>query len=162
MKDYRNNTLLLGIGNDILGDDAVGLLAVRELKQEFEQYVSVVEAMMGGLKLVEVLEGYERVLILDAIMTGKNPPGTILEITKEEFNKTVAIAPHFVSLPEAIEFAKKIGMKFPEVIRILTMEIADPYLLTEEITPPIKNALPEFIEKARIILKQWTQNGEIK
>lgn len=162
MKDCRNNTLLLGIGNDILGDDAVGLLAVRELKQEFEQYVSVGEAMMGGLKLVEVLEGYERVLILDAIMTGKNPPGTILEITKEEFNKTVAIAPHFVSLPEAIEFAKKIGMRFPEVIRILTMEIADPYLLTEEITPPIKNALPEFIEKARIILKQWTQNGKIK
>lgn len=152
MKDFRNTTLLLGIGNDILGDDAVGLLAVRALKEEFQQSVSITEAMMGGLKIMEVLEGYDRALILDAIMTKKNPPGTIHEIPIEQFNKTVAIAPHFVSLPEAIQFANQIGMKFPKEIRILTMEINDPYLLTEELTQAVDQALPQFIRQAREIL----------
>lgn len=145
------------MGSDILGDDAVGLLAVRALKEEFDQSVAVTEAMAGGLKIMEILEGYDRVLILDAIMTKQNPVGTIMELTKEQFHKTVAIAPHFVSLPEAIELADYLGIHFPKEIRILAMEIDNPYQLTEELTPAVGDALPEFIRRARIILREWTE-----
>lgn len=147
------------MGSDILGDDAVGLLAVRALKEEFDQSVAVIEAMAGGLKIMEILEGYDRVLILDAIMTKQNPAGTIMELTKEQFHKTVAIAPHFVSLPEAIELADYLGIHFPKEIRILAMEIDNPYQLTEELTPAVGDALPEFIRRARIILQEWTETG---
>ena len=152
MKNLPLSTLLLGIGNDILGDDAVGLIAVRSLKDEFQNSVAIIEAMMGGLKLMELLEGYDRVLILDAIMTKKHPVGSVLEISKELFHKTVAIAPHYVSLPEAIELAGHLGIMFPKEIRILVMEIDDPYRVTEELTPTVREALPEFIRRARDIL----------
>ena len=140
------------MGSDILGDDAVGLLAVRSLKEEFHESVTITEAMTGGLKIMEILEGYERVLILDAIMTKQNPVGTILELSKEQFHKTVAIAPHFVSLPEAIQLADHLGIRFPKEIRILAMEIDDPYQVTEELTPAVRQALPEFVRRARNIL----------
>jgi hydrogenase maturation protease len=143
------------MGSDILGDDAVGLLAARALREEFEPSIDITEAMTGGLKIMELLEGYERVLILDAIMTKQCPPGTVLELSKEQFKKTVAIAPHFVSLPEAIELADRLGIRFPQEIRILAMEIINPYELTEELTPAVGASLSEFVRQARAILLEW-------
>jgi hydrogenase maturation protease len=157
LKDIRNSALLLGMGSDILGDDAIGLLAARALREEFQQFMEITEAMTGGLKIMELLEGYEKVLILDAIMTKQYPAGSILELTKEQFKKTVAIAPHFVSLPEAIELAERLGIRFPKEIRILAMEINNPYQITEELTPAVKAALPEFVRRARTILLEWAR-----
>jgi hydrogenase maturation protease len=148
------------MGSDILGDDAVGLLAVRSLKEEFDQSVTTMEAMTGGLKIMEILEGYEKVLILDAIMTKQHPIGTVLELKKEQFHKTVAIAPHFVSLPEAIQLADYLGISFPKEIKILAMEIDNPYQLTENLTPAVRAALPEFIRRARNIIHEWIKAGE--
>ena len=152
MKNLPHSTLLLGIGNDILGDDAAGLLAVRSLKEEFQHSADITEAIAGGLELMELLEGYERVLILDSIVTKKHPVGSILELTKEQFQSSVAIAPHYVSLPEAIQLADYLGIRFPKEIKILAMEIDDPFQLTEELTPAVRQALPEFVRRARNIL----------
>jgi hydrogenase maturation protease len=146
--------LLLGVGNDILGDDAVGLLAARALRDEFQDTVDIVEAAMGGLQLMELLEGYKKVLILDAIVTAEHPYGTILELSKEEFKHTVAIAPHMVSLPESLQLAEELGIPFPDEIRILAMEIEDPYELREGLSPSVAEALPEMVSRARLIMRK--------
>lgn len=155
MENPKHKILLLGIGNDILGNDGVGLTAVRILKNEFHDRVDIVEAIAGGFKLMELLEGYEKVLILDAAVTGKYPLGTVMELSKEEFQDTVAIAPHYVSLPEAINLAEKLGIKFPRDIRILAVEIEPPFDLREGLDPVINDSIPRFLEKARGILNEW-------
>jgi hydrogenase maturation protease len=154
MSSHQKKILLLGVGNDILGDDAVGLLAVRGLYDEFHTSADIVEAAMGGLQLMELLEGYKKVLILDAIVTAEHPCGTILELSKEEFKHTVAIAPHMVSMPESLQLAEKLGIPFPEEIRILAMEIEDPYELREGLSSLVEQALPRMISRARIIVGQ--------
>jgi hydrogenase maturation protease len=154
MPSNPKKILLLGVGNDILGDDAVGLLAARALRDEFQDTVDIVEAAMGGLQLMELLEGYKKVLILDAIVTAEHPYGTILELSKEEFKHTVAIAPHMVSLPESLQLAEELGIPFPDEIRILAMEIEDPYELREGLSPSVAEALPEMVIRARLIMRK--------
>lgn len=155
MRKPKSKYLILGIGNDILGDDGVGLAAARLLKKEFEHSADIVEAIAGGFKLMELLEGYDKVLILDAVITGQHPVGTVLELSKEEFQSTVAIAPHYMSLPEAINFAEKLGINFPKEIRILAVEIEDPYQIREGLSSIIEQTLPNFVKKARGILAEW-------
>jgi len=46
--------LLLALGNDIMGDDAVGLVAARALKNEFSDGVDIVEASVAGFRLLEI------------------------------------------------------------------------------------------------------------
>jgi hydrogenase maturation protease len=154
MSSNQKQILILGVGNDILGDDAVGLIAARALQDEFQESANIVEAAMGGLQLMELLEGYKKVLILDAIVTAEHPYGTILELSKEEFKHTVAIAPHMVSLPESLQLAEKLGIPFPEEIRILAMEIENPYELREGLSPSVEQALPEMVSRARVIVRQ--------
>ena len=79
--------LLLALGNDILKDDGVGLAAAGLLRSEFKEAVDIVEAPGTGLALLELLAGYDRALLLDAIFTGNAPPGTVLEFSREDFQK---------------------------------------------------------------------------
>jgi hydrogenase maturation protease len=152
----RNKILILGLGNDILGDDAVGLYAARELQKEIQDNIDVVEAVISGFEIMDVLEGYKKVLLLDAVVTNQHPPGTILELSKEQFKNVVAISPHYMGLPEVFLLAKEMKIDFPKEIRILAMEIKPPYEVREGLSSDIMNALPDLISKGKDILSKWS------
>jgi hydrogenase maturation protease len=61
------NVLVLGIGNDFRGDDAVGLLAARELESMHLPHVNVVESRGDGARLMRLWKGYPAVLVIDAV-----------------------------------------------------------------------------------------------
>ncbi len=147
--------LVLGVGNDILGDDAVGLLTARRIKEEFDGIVDVIEAPVAGFALMEYMEGYKYVLLLDAIVTGEHPPGTILELTKDDFKNIVACSPHYVGIPEIFRLAENLNIAFPDKIYILAMEVENPFDFQECLSPSIEDALPQFTEKAREKLLSW-------
>jgi hydrogenase maturation protease len=153
--ESRLDTLLLALGNDILGDDGVGLAAARALKTEFGGFADIEESAEAGLALMELLEGYERALLLDAIVTGQCPVGTILEFGPEDFNRVLAPSPHYAGMPEILELARRLELTFPSEIRILAIEVENPFELREELTPRVRDALPAFTQKAREILNLW-------
>lgn len=153
----RTTTLLLALGNDILGDDGVGLAAARILKTEYNDEVDVEESAEAGLALMELLEGYERALILDAIVTGRHPVGTVLEFGTEIFQRVLAPSPHYAGMPEILALARRLELVFPTEIRILALEVEDPYHLRESFTPSVEAAFPAFVAEARLILSQWSQ-----
>jgi len=69
--------LVLALGNDLLGDDGVGLEAARQIAGQVDGSVEVVETGEAGLALLELMEGYERALLIDSVVTGRYPPGTV-------------------------------------------------------------------------------------
>ncbi len=149
-------TVVLALGNDILGDDAVGFHAARSLRSEPWEGVDVVETGEAGLALLDHLEGYDRALILDAIATGKCRPGTVLSWQRKDFKDIVSPSPHFSGLPELINLAERVGMHFPKDIRVLAMEVDDPTVFRESLTPEAQKALPELVERARKVLdEEW-------
>ena len=155
MSDAPPRILVLGLGNDILGDDAVGLLAARRLRALLPETVDVVESGGGGLDLLDALEGYERALLLDAILTGTHPPGTILEFSAEDFKKDDAPSPHYAGLPTVIQLAESLGICFPTIFQIVAVEVENPYEVLEGLSKPVEASLPAVIERAEGIVHAW-------
>jgi hydrogenase maturation protease len=148
--------LLLALGNDILGDDGVGLAAARLLKEEFQEAVDIVETFGAGLALIKLLEGYDQALLLDTIFTGVAPPGTILEFCREDFQKAEAPSAHYVGLPEVLRQAESLGIEFPQDLRILALEVENPFEFHAGLGPSTRGALPDYLDRARQVLQAWT------
>ena len=86
-------TLIIGLGNPILGDDGVGWVVAEKVQAELINPQSAIEnpqsvevdcASLGGLSLMERLTGSERVILVDAIFTGKQPVGTVSRFLLDE------------------------------------------------------------------------------
>jgi hydrogenase maturation protease len=82
-------TLVLGIGNDILGDDGVGIHIARETARRISDAdVTVEETGAGGLSLLEHIRGYRRLIIADAILTENTEVGKIHRLTLKDLAQT--------------------------------------------------------------------------
>lgn len=140
-------TLVLGLGNELIADDAIGILAARELKIRLEGKADVIESSVAGMALLEILIDYDRAIILDALVTGHHAPGTILELKPEDLGAVVAPSAHYAGLPEVIAVARQLQVTFPREIRILAMEVKDALTLGGPLSDEVRNALPEWIER---------------
>ncbi len=155
MSERAGRTLVLALGNDLLGDDGVGLEAARQVAGQVDATVDVVETGEAGLALLEMLEGYARALLIDSVVTGRYPPGTILEFSPDDFRRVVAPSPHYAGLPEVLEMARRLELDFPYEIRILAMEVLNPYEFLLGFSEPVHENLPRFVQRALQILGEW-------
>ncbi len=164
MPDDRSSSesasvLVLALGNDVMGDDAVGLHVARALRSQLPPSVTIREAPVGGFELMELMEGFRHALIIDAISTGAEP-GTIHQLTAEDFRKTVAGSPHYVGLPEVLHLARTLGISFPDDIRILAIEVADPFEIREGLSSSISESLGRIVDSAKAIIGPWIDAGK--
>lgn len=142
------NTLVLGLGNPILTDDAVGFAVVEEIRKRLDRDdVTVSEASVGGLSLLELVVGYDRVIIIDAIQTGESEPGAIHPLSADDFRGSRrAASAHDASFATALELGRQLGMAIPKEIVIVGIEAADVDTFGEELTPAVAAAVPKVVE----------------
>jgi hydrogenase maturation protease len=83
--------LVLGIGNSLMNDDALGVTAIEELQSRytFPAGVTVVDGGTLGLDLLPMLEGVKKLLIIDAIDMGA-APGALFRLQGEEVPRAFA------------------------------------------------------------------------
>ena len=141
-------TLVVGIGSPILADDGVGVQAARKLKDLGPGGdVDILEIGAGGLALLDYLDGYYRLIILDAIVTGA-APGTIFELKGEDIAATVHFGgTHEADLPAILTLARKLAMRIPEVVTVIAVEAADIATFSEHLTPAVEAAIPEALAR---------------
>jgi hydrogenase maturation protease len=159
VKAPRPRILALGLGNDILADDAVGLVAARSLRRHYGDEVEVVEAAESGLALLDFLEGRSHALLLDAILTGRHPAGTVLEFSREDFDTALGTSSHYAGIPEVLALAECLGVSVPTELFILAMEVEDLYSLREGLSVSVDLALPGYVAHARRILDGWSRQS---
>lgn len=140
-------TLILGLGNELLSDDAVGILAARTLKERLKDKADVVETSLSGMALLEFFIGYKRAIIIDAVKTGRCPPGMIYELHPEDLGAVAAPSPHYAGLPELIATAQALKLDFPQEIKIFALEVEDPYTIGKELSAPVQQALERLIRR---------------
>ena len=145
----------MGLGNEIMGDDAAGILAVRELESRWRSAVDFVETSEAGLALLDHLEGYDCALILDTVVTGICVPGTIRELSLSDFNQKSAFSPHVIGLHEVAGVARSLEISFPSSVRILTLEVEELLTIREGLTDAIAGRLHEFVRSAEEIIRTW-------
>ena len=147
--------LLLGLGNDILTDDAVGLHVVQELHRELADHPSIDcrETTEMGLALLDFITGYRAVAIVDSIQTGKEAPGFLHELDAPALNQLTGRTPHFVGVSETLALGKHLGLAMPEQVRIFAIEVEDPFTLGTILTPALQAALPGIVARIRTALQ---------
>jgi hydrogenase maturation protease len=148
-------TLVLGLGNELISDDGLGLLVVRRLKEENGSRAEFIECSMSGMALLELFVGYDRAIVVDAVKTGREIPGTIYELKPEDLGPVFAPSPHYSGLPELLDTAAQLGLDFPSEIKIFAMEVLDPYTIGGGLTKPVEEALGNLVDKIRTQLHSW-------
>ena len=142
-------TLILGVGNKILGDDGVGIYIANEIKKKINNPdIKVDEAITGGMNLLDLILGYEKVIIIDAVKSKDGSHGKVERISLNNFNTMHSFNPHDVSLNEAIEMAKKLGEnRIPkEIIIIGIMMKSIPLEFGENLSKEIAAIIPEAVD----------------
>ena len=141
-------TLILGLGNPILSDDGVGLLVARVLQSRLKQQeITVMEASIAGLDFLELLAGYDRVIIIDAIQTSQGKAGQIYRFGPDALDATRhASTPHDINFATALELGKRLGLVLPQQITIFAIEVEDVSSFSEQCTPEVGRAIPVCVE----------------
>ena len=139
MPEGSGDILILGIGNDILTDDAIGPKIVERLQEDLsDERISFLTAAAGGLEILEMIRNYQQVVIIDAIKTKNGIPGTIYHLTPENFKETLHISSfHDVSFLTALELAKKLEIPVPSRIDIIAIEIVEDLTFSDEFSKDI-------------------------
>lgn len=150
-----SKTLVLGLGNPILTDDGVGIRVARLLRDEWAARpdVAVEEASLGGLRLMQVVSGYERVILVDAIQTVDGQVGDLYELTLDSFCATLhSGCSHDMDLFTALELGRRLGMPMPDQVDILAIEVENVLDFGEGCTPAIEAVIPDAADVVRRML----------
>jgi hydrogenase maturation protease len=149
--------LLLGLGNDILTDDAVGLEVVHRLRDQFAGHpaVDVRETTEMGLALLDFITGYSAVVIVDSIQTGQAAPGTLHEMDAAALQQLTGRTPHFVGVSETLALGRQLGLLMPEQVRIFAIEVKDPFTLGTTLSPALQAALPAIVARIGAAVRAW-------
>jgi hydrogenase maturation protease len=141
--------LVLGVGNPILSDDGVGIHVARELMKRKLPGVDVEELAASGLELLDVVRGYDKVIIIDAIQTKQGKPGKLHILEEKDFEKSIhGSSPHGINIATALAIGRKlVPMEMPKEVVFFAIEAEDLVNVTEQLTPKVEEALPRILER---------------
>ena len=150
MESPQKNTLVLGLGNLLLGDEGVGVHAARALLNECCEGVKIQDVGTAILDALPALERADRVIVMDA-MKGHGVPGTIYRVPMDQCTGNSCIASlHGFDLRSVLTLA---GCEASPEVLVLGVE---PAVIdwSMDLSPTVKKALPLLLETVREELSQ--------
>jgi hydrogenase maturation protease len=157
LKGIMKKTLVLGLGNPILTDDGIGILVVSALAAlPLPSGVDTAEASLGGLRLLEVIAGYGRLILVDAIQTAGGRPGEVSTPDPGKLHASLhSGSTHDLSFSGALKLGRELGMDIPgdSDITIVAVEVEDVRSLGETPTPAVEAAIPRAVEAVLMLLR---------
>lgn len=156
----ETKTLVLGLGNPILGDDGIGWRVVETLKITLETSLASLPVetdclSVGGLSLMERMIDYDRVILVDAISTGNHPVGFVSLSRLEQIPNPAQghlSSAHDTTLHNALAAGRKMGLHLPKEIWVVSIETLTTYEFSEQLSLPVLTAIPEAVNTILSIL----------
>ena len=140
------DTLVVGLGNLLRGDDGVGVRVIQTLVAEaLPEGVEVAEGGTQGLGLVSLMEGWRRVILVDAANVDL-PPGEFVRFTPQEarlLGGDQHISIHNAGLRDALLLAETLNL-LPDEIVIYGMQPAN-LDWDDDLSPQVEAAMPELV-----------------
>ena len=167
LRNTTNDMLVLCLGNDILRDDGVGWAIADALEgppvdhhgpspearaPSPEPRVLVKRSALSGFYLLDELTGWNRVLVVDAVKTGRHPPGEVLSFPFDALGTEEGPSPHAAGLPTVIRLGRQSGVPLPSWIHIVAVEVDDMESFVEGLTPAVAAAVPRAVAVIRSLL----------
>lgn len=167
----KDITLVIGLGNPILGDDGVGWKIAQMVEEQLaaeglldQKKIEFEYLSLGGLSLMERMEGYLDVIVVDSILTGSKPNGTIYSLPLSGLPNLSAghtTAIHDASLATALDVGRKMDLVLPEDVWVVAVEAEYVFDFTEEMSPDVERAVPRAVKVVKEILQKGLREEKI-
>jgi hydrogenase maturation protease len=141
--------VILGMGNPLLSDDAVGVRLASHLRGRVGERPGltwVEECSVGGLNVLDLLAGHDRAVVLDSIRAG-GAPGCWYRLDARSLHRTVNLTGvHDANLATALELGRRVGLRLPadEEIHLFAVEVRDNLTFSERMTEALEDRFPEL------------------
>ncbi len=145
--------LIIGVGNAYRSDDAVGLMAAREVKAANVPNVRVLEESGEGSALMEAWKDAENVILIDAVSSGASP-GTVhrFEVHAEKLpTGFFHYSTHAFGIAEAIELSRVL-QQLPPRMTVYGIEGKN-FTSGSEFSPEVRQASDDVVQKLVADLK---------
>lgn len=151
--DKIKETLILGVGNLLLKDEGVGIHAIHALEKEnLPAHVYLMDGGTGGLHLLSWLQGYERLIMIDATLDS-NPPGTVRLIhPRYAADFPPLMSAHEIGLKDMIEAMILTG-DLPAETHLIVVSAANINEVGMNLSPKVEAAIPEVIRISRELIE---------
>ena len=156
------HVLILGLGNDLLSDDAVGLRVVNEIRGRLaaDSRIDVHETTEMGLALLDLIVGYDALVVVDSIQTGRQAPGFIHELEALHLLRGATRTPHAVGIEQLCHLGSMRGLSVPRHVKIIAVEVGDPFTFGNEMTAEVAAAIDDAADLAVQRALEFTQLHE--
>jgi len=150
-------TVVLGLGNPVLSDDAVGLKVAECLRELLAERplpgVKVLCSTRGGLELLDLLTGYARAVIVDALTLPEPNPGRVHQLDLTSFaGMARLVGSHDISLSQVFQLAERLSIPMPREVIILGVEAAEVHEFSEALTPPVARVVEPLARQIHSLL----------
>ncbi len=136
----EKQTAILGFGNPVRSDDAIGIYVIKELEKILapENYpqLKILDMGTSAFEVLFQLKGQERLIFVDAVINTEDPIGTVYKVPAQELATEPEEDPmvflHNLKWSQALSYARKImGDTFPEDIQVYLIAIENTRLEIE-------------------------------
>jgi hydrogenase maturation protease len=140
-------TIVLGVGNPILQDDGVGIHVVNELRKHLKDSRVIVDiAYTGGMNLLDMVRGFDKVILVDAVKQEESKTGEVKRFSLTEAPALHTCNPHDVSLSEALLLAKQLGEnQLPREIVVIGIVVKNTVDFGEHLSREVASAVPTAV-----------------
>ncbi len=152
---------LLGLGNDILSDDAFGFVVAQQVRQLLSDEVEVVCSSAGGFHLMDDVLGASRLIVVDTVLTGAAEPGTVYVLREEDVQTFPGGSPHYVGLFETLALGRKLSLSAPQEVVIVAVEAADCLTVGGAMHPAVQAAVPVVVNLVQDVIREWQKEGSL-
>jgi hydrogenase maturation protease len=149
-RPVSDDVLILGVGNLLVGDEGVGVHALRALETEtWPAHVRLLDGGTGGFQLLDLVRTARRIILIDATWDGA-PPGTVSQFrARVAADFPPALGAHDIGLRDLVAAASMLG-PLPE-IEVITISVNELKPMTLELSAPVAAALPEVSRRVRAL-----------
>lgn len=145
MDPQAPRTLILGIGNLLLGDEGVGVHLARRLEAAgpLPPGVACLDGGTGSMVLLEPMQAAERLVLVDATCDGQ-PAGTVTRLVPRFASDfPPSLTAHDIGLRDLLESFYLTGA--PPSVVLFAVSITLPQDLSTELSPAVAAALPGLV-----------------
>lgn len=137
--------LIIGIGNEYCGNDALGIIIAQRLKESFPDY-DLKTGAFSGIDFLEAIEEVDEVIVIDTILKPDLPIGSLIELKIEDFAglKNFSYL-HSMNLTNAVELGRQLNINLPQKIKIFGIVVDKKGEIGEEISPGLNDSLDKII-----------------
>jgi hydrogenase maturation protease len=161
----RPHTLVIGLGNPLLGDDGVGWHVAEQVRRAIGDDLPDVEIeclAVGGLSLMERMVGYEWAIVIDALESGK-AQGTVQVLPLAALPEPEAghlYSAHDTSFRNALRVGSALGAPLPSRVTVVGIEACCGFDFTETLSPAVSAAIPEAVQAVIALLRESGEKDE--